>query len=102
MVRQQLSRFGSRFWLTLPIRSSLLLYPYRLSALLSWTKFYAGKAPNGLKRNVLQDRGEEGEKKKTGTKRIWQMDESEKPRRKTNGTTRPNTKAPRGRNRNGR
>lgn len=30
------------------------------------------------------------------------MDESEKPRRKTNGTTRPNTKAPRGRNRNGR
>lgn len=32
-----------------------------------------------------------------GTPRIWQMDESEKPRRKTNGTTRPNTKAPRGR-----
>jgi len=43
-----------------------------------------------------------GEKKKSGTKRIWQMDESEKPRRKTNGTTRPNTKAPRGRSRNGR
>lgn len=30
------------------------------------------------------------------------MDESEKPRRKTNGTTRPNTKAPRGRSRNSR
>ena len=39
---------------------------------------------------------------KSGTKRIWQMDESEKPRRKTNGTTRPNTKAPRGRGRNSR
>lgn len=34
----------------------------------------------------------DGEKKKSGTKRIWQMDESERPRRKTNGTTRPNTK----------
>jgi len=40
--------------------------------------------------------------KKSGTKRIWQMDDSEKPKRKTNGTTRPNTKAPRGRGRNGR
>ncbi len=32
-------------------------------------------------------------KKKSGTPRIWQMEESEKPRRKTNGTTRPNTKS---------
>lgn len=36
-------------------------------------------------------------KKPSGTKRIWQMEEGEKPRRKTNGTTRPNTKSPRGR-----
>lgn len=32
-------------------------------------------------------------KKKSGTPRIWQMEESERPRRKTNGTTRPNTKS---------
>ena len=32
-------------------------------------------------------------KKKSGTPRIWQMEEGEKPRRKTNGTTRPNTKS---------
>lgn len=28
-----------------------------------------------------------------GTPRIWQMDDADKPRRKTNGTTRPNTKS---------
>lgn len=32
-------------------------------------------------------------RKKSGTPRIWQMEESERPRRKTNGTTRPNTKS---------
>ncbi|OTG81628.1 rRNA large subunit pseudouridine synthase E [Acinetobacter sp. ANC 4648] len=37
-----------------------------------------------------------------GTTRIWQMDEADKPRRKTNGTTRDNNKAPRGRGRNAR
>ena len=38
-----------------------------------------------------------------GPTRIWQMDDADKPRRKTNGTTRPNTKAPRSRGRsNGR
>ena len=42
------------------------------------------------------------QQKKSGTKRIWQMEDGEKPRRKTNGTTRPNTKTPRGRGRNGR
>ena len=40
-----------------------------------------------------EERGEKPAKKKSGTTRIWQMDESEKPRRKTNGTTRPNTKS---------
>ncbi|OTG98035.1 pseudouridine synthase [Acinetobacter sp. ANC 4654] len=37
-----------------------------------------------------------------GTTRIWQMDDADKPRRKTNGTTRDNTKSPRGRGRNAR
>jgi len=32
-------------------------------------------------------------KKKSGTPRIWQMDDADKPRRKTNGTTRPNSKS---------
>ncbi|MBJ9985318.1 rRNA large subunit pseudouridine synthase E [Acinetobacter sp. S40] len=65
------------------------------------------KKPGGTGGKPIQHKKPEGDKKdpnkkKSGTKRIWQMDENEKPRRKTNGTTRPNTKAPRGRNRNGR
>ena len=65
------------------------------------------KKPGGTGGKPMHQKKKEGDKKdpnkkKSGTKRIWQMDESEKPRRKTNGTTRPNTKAPRGRNRNGR
>ncbi|ENU81143.1 pseudouridine synthase [Acinetobacter sp. ANC 3789] len=60
------------------------------------------KKPGGTGGKPIHQKKKEGEKKKTGTKRIWQMDESEKPRRKTNGTTRPNTKAPRGRSRNSR
>ena len=43
----------------------------------------------------MHQKKKEGDKKirtrkSLGSKRIWQMDESEKPRRKTNGTTRPN------------
>jgi 23S rRNA pseudouridine2457 synthase len=65
------------------------------------------KKPGGTGGKPMHQKKKEGDKKdpnkkKSGTKRIWQMDESEKPRRKTNGTTRPNTKAPRGRSRNGR
>ena len=65
------------------------------------------KKPGGTGGKTMQHKHKDADKKdpnkkKSGTKRIWQMDESEKPRRKTNGTTRPNTKAPRGRNRNGR
>ena len=65
------------------------------------------KKPGGTGGKPMQHKKKEidkkdSDKKKSGTKRIWQMDESEKPRRKTNGTTRPSTKAPRGRNRNGR
>ena len=65
------------------------------------------KKPGGTGGKPMHQKKKEGDKKdpnkkKSGTKRIWQMDESEKPKRKTNGTTRPNTKAPRGRGRNGR
>ena len=66
------------------------------------------KKPVGKKQHfsVAKDkaREEKGEtpfkgKKRAGggTTRIWQMDDADKPRRKTNGTTRPNSKAPRGR-----
>ncbi|ENX58858.1 MULTISPECIES: rRNA large subunit pseudouridine synthase E [Acinetobacter] len=58
------------------------------------------------KDKAREERGEKpfkGKKKAGGgTTRIWQTDDADKPRRKTNGTTRPNTKAPRGRSRNGR
>ncbi|MDR0070513.1 pseudouridine synthase, partial [Acinetobacter sp. 11520] len=60
------------------------------------------KKPGGTGGKPMVRKNKDGSAKKSGTKRIWQMDESEKPRRKTNGTTRPNTKAPRGRGRNGR
>lgn len=53
------------------------------------------------KDKTREEKGEtpfKGKKKPSGgTTRIWQMDDADKPRRKTNGTTRPNTKAPRGR-----
>lgn len=56
------------------------------------------KKPGGTGGKPLHQKNKEGDKKdpakkKSGTTRIWQMDESEKPRRKTNGTTRPNTKS---------
>ena len=57
------------------------------------------KKPGGTGGKPMVRKNKDGSAKKSGTKRIWQMDESEKPRRKTNGTTRPNTKAPRGRSR---
>ncbi len=60
------------------------------------------KKPGGTGGKPMNQKKKDGTPKKTGTKRIWQMDESEKPQRRTNGTTRPNTKAPRGRGRNGR
>ncbi|EOG9732507.1 pseudouridine synthase [Acinetobacter baumannii] len=60
------------------------------------------KKPGGTGGKPMVRKNKDGSAKKSGTKRIWQMDESEKPRRKTNGTTRPNTKAPRGRSRNSR
>ncbi|KAA8731414.1 pseudouridine synthase [Acinetobacter qingfengensis] len=50
------------------------------------------KKPGGTGGKPMQKKKPEGEKKKSGTKRIWQMEEGEKPRRKTNGTTRPNSK----------
>ncbi|MQW91086.1 pseudouridine synthase [Acinetobacter wanghuae] len=58
------------------------------------------KKPGGTGGKPMVRKNKDGSVKKTsGTKRIWQMDESEKPKRRTNGTTRPNTKAPRGRGR---
>ncbi len=51
------------------------------------------KKPGGTGGKPMQRKDKDGQPKKSGTKRIWQMDESEKPRRKTNGTTRPNTKS---------
>ena len=60
------------------------------------------KKPGGTGGKPMVRKNKDGSVKKSGTKRIWQMDDSEKPKRKTNGTTRPNTKAPRGRGRNGR
>ncbi|WP_025094268.1 rRNA large subunit pseudouridine synthase E [Acinetobacter soli] len=56
------------------------------------------KKPGGTGGKPLHQKNKDGDKKdpakkKSGTTRIWQMDESEKPRRKTNGTTRPNTKS---------
>ena len=61
------------------------------------------KKPGGTGGKPMVRKNKDGSVKKSGTKRIWQMDESEKPKRRTNGTTRPNTKAPRGsRSRNGR
>lgn len=60
------------------------------------------KKPGGTGGKPMVRKNKDGSVKKSGTKRIWQMDDSEKPKRRTNGTTRPNTKAPRGRGRNGR
>ncbi|MEB3766165.1 rRNA large subunit pseudouridine synthase E [Acinetobacter sp. MD2] len=60
------------------------------------------KKPGGTGGKPMVRKDKDGKPKKSGTKRIWQMEEGEKPRRKTNGTTRPNTKAPRGRGRNAR
>lgn len=57
------------------------------------------KKPGGTGGKPMVRKNKDGSVKKSGTKRIWQMDESEKPKRRTNGTTRPNTKAPRGRGR---
>ena len=73
--------------------------PYRSR---SYVKKPGGTGGKPMQHKKKEGDKKDGDKKKSGTKRIWQMDESEKPRRKTNGTTRPNTKAPRGRNRNGR
>jgi 23S rRNA pseudouridine2457 synthase len=51
------------------------------------------KKPGGTGGKPMVRKNKDGSiKKSSGTKRIWQMDESEKPRRKTNGTTRPTTK----------
>ncbi len=59
------------------------------------------KKPGGTGGKPMVRKAKDGTVKKTsGTKRIWQMDDSEKPKRTTNGTTRPNKKAPRGRGRN--
>ena len=67
---------------------------------------FAKKSPKKQHFLVAKDKAREekgeapfkGKKKPNGgTTRIWQMDDADKPRRKTNGTTRPNTKAPRGR-----
>lgn len=66
--------------------------PYRSR---SYVKKPGGTGGKPLNKKVNKD----GTKKKTGTPRVWQLEEGEKPRRKTNGTTRPNTKAPRGRGR---
>ena len=73
--------------------------PYRSR---SYVKKPGGTGGKPMQHKKKEGDKKDGDKKKSGTKRIWQMDESEKPRRKTNGTTRPSTKAPRGRNRNGR
>lgn len=73
--------------------------PYRSR---SYVKKPGGTGGKPMQHKKKEGDKKDGDKKKSGTKRIWQMDESEKPRRKTNGTTRPNTKAPRGRSRNGR
>ena len=52
------------------------------------------KKPGGTGGKPMVRKNKDGSiKKSSGTKRIWQMDESEKPRRKTNGTTRPTTKS---------
>jgi 23S rRNA pseudouridine2457 synthase len=71
--------------------------PYRSR---SYVKKPGGTGGKPMHKKV--DKDGTAKKKSSGTKRIWQMEEHEKPRRKTNGTTRPNTKAPRGRGRNGR
>ncbi len=50
--------------------------------------------PHFSRAKDLEAGGKPAKKKpKSGTPRIWQMDEADKPRRKTNGTTRPNTKS---------
>ena len=52
------------------------------------------KKPGGTGGKPMVRKNKDGSiKKSSGTKRIWQMDENEKPRRKTNGTTRTNTKS---------
>ena len=66
--------------------------PYRSR---SYVKKPGGTGGKPMNKKVNKDGTPK--KKPSGTKRIWQMEEGEKPRRKTNGTTRPNTKAPRGR-----
>ena len=69
----------------------------------SFAKKNTGKKPHFsiAKDKAREENGEAPIKAKRklggGTPRIWQMDDADKPRRKTNGTTRPNTKTPRGR-----
>ena len=61
--------------------------PYRSR---SYVKKPGGTGGKPMQKKVNKDGTA---KKKSGTPRIWQMEEGEKPRRKTNGTTRPNTKS---------
>ncbi|AOA58485.1 pseudouridine synthase [Acinetobacter larvae] len=54
---------------------------------------YVKKADASTSPNKGKSSAHKNNKKKSGgTPRIWQMEEDQKPRRKTNGTTRPNTK----------
>src|SRR5690606_30842864 len=57
------------------------------------------KKPGGTGGKPMARKNKDGSVKKSGARRSWQMDESDKPKRRTSGTTRPNTKPPRGRGR---
>ncbi len=61
----------------------------------SFEKKNSPKAKPHFSRAKDEERGEKPAKKRSGggTPRIWQMDDADKPRRKTNGTTRTNTKS---------
>lgn len=59
----------------------------------SYVKKPGGSGGKPMPQKKKDAEKKDSEKKKSGTKRIWQMEEGEKPRRKTNGTTRPNTKS---------
>lgn len=61
----------------------------------SFEKKNAPKAKPHFSRAKDEERGDKPAKKRSGggTPRIWQMDDADKPRRKTNGTTRTNTKS---------
>ena len=109
MTKEELVKYYGDYFKTVDFEIEPLLYPDFKDVPADKPyegRSFAKKSPKKQHFSVAKDKAREekgeapfkGKKKPNGgTTRIWQMDDADKPRRKTNGTTRPNTKAPRGR-----